>query len=175
MMSFDQITKVLLAFIAAAMWANALAIWTGPRAATAAAPNVIRAQQFVVVDKNGKDRAVLGVEALWGESPELRLLNDDGKNGINLQVLPGGRSYLWLGGENGSLGLGTTFRVTDSGRSMVVSATEPHVSLFDKDGHVRAVLGTVDLPVPKIGEQRTLPASSLVLFGASGAVVWKAP
>ena len=171
----DWLTKVLLVLIAAAVWANALALWTGARAATAAAPNVIKAQQFIVVDQNGNERATLGLSFL-SQSPELRLRAEgEEKDGVHLEALPGGRSSLWLGGKNGSMWLGTMWRVTDSGRSMVVSATGPHVSLFDKDGRVRAVLGAVDLPVPKTGEQKTRSPSSLVLFGPDRTVVWKAP
>ena len=159
--------------LTAGLWANALALWTGPPVATAAASNVIRAEQFVVVDKNGKDRAILGLEA--GKSPELRLLNEDGTNGVNLRVLPGGRSLLWLGGGNGSVWLGTTARVTESGRSVDFSPSEPHVSLFDKDDRIRAVLGAVGLIVSKTGEVSKRPPSSLVLFSPDATVVWKVP
>lgn len=174
-MILDRFTKGLLVVLIAGVWANALALWTGPKPATAAAPKVIRAEQFVVVDKNGKDRAVLGVEALSRESPELRLLKEDGTNGVNLRVLPGGRSLLWLGGENGSVWLGTTARVTESGRSVDFSASEPHVSLFDKDKRARAVLGAVGVITSKTGEVSERPLSSLVLFSPDATVVWKVP
>lgn len=173
-MLLDRFTKGLLAVLTAGLWANAIALWASPPAATAAASNIIRAEQFIVVDNNGKERAVLGLDAVFGKTPELRLLNEDGTNGVNLRVLSGGRSLLWLGGGNGSLWLGTTAQATESGRSVDFSASAPHVSLFDKDNRVRAVLGAVGL-VSKTGELSKRPPSSLVLFSPDAAVLWKVP
>ena len=83
-MVFDRLIKALLAVIAAALWANALALWIGPRAATASAANVIKAQQFVVVDEAGNERATLS--ALSGDSTELRLrAAGEKKDGITLR------------------------------------------------------------------------------------------
>lgn len=158
-MSFDRLTKVLLALIGVALSANALALWTGPRRATADAPNVIRAQRFVVVDETGKELATLGQSPTRGAT-ELRLRAEgEGKDGLSLSVLRGGRSLFYLGGESGYISLGTTFAVTDPA-NVGTFATGPHVSLFDKEGRVRAVLGS----------QWVSPPSFLVYLDAGAPV-----
>jgi hypothetical protein len=161
---FDRLTKALLALIGVALSANALALWIGPRAATADVPNILRARQFLLVDEKGNELGSLGLSLLAGAT-ELRLrAPGEDKDGVLVSALRGGRSLLSLGGEKGRVSLGTTFMVKDPA-NLNVSATAPHVSLFDTEGHVRAVLGA----------QGISPASPLLLLDMNGKVVWKAP
>lgn len=52
---------------------------------------------------------------------------------------------------------------------------EPTLELSDKDGKTRAALGYTDLKNKRTGSVEKRSASSLVLFGEDGKVIWQAP
>ena len=51
----------------------------------------------------------------------------------------------------------------------------PVLSLHDKDGRIRAVLGATELEAIRTGESTKTAESSLVLFDKDGKVMWRAP
>lgn len=51
----------------------------------------------------------------------------------------------------------------------------PRLTLFDKDGEPRALLGSTSLLTTRMGEVEQRPESSLVFFDKAGKAVWRAP
>ena len=109
----------------------------------------IGAEKFVVTDKNGDIRAVLG---LVEEAPALMMF---GKNDSLPRIIIFDskmcRAELSLG-PNG----------------------EPSLYLYDEKGTMRTALGAVRIKVPKTGEIQNL-YSSLVFFDEDGNVHWSTP
>jgi hypothetical protein len=182
---------------------------------------VIEAQEFRLVDKEGKTRAMLGpTQTSYASAGEPRLVFLDKKDvpKMVLRVDHQGDPHLVLADrKDGRLelfgdrpriefyrspnqdvavfGFGPNrepylamydpvrpFEVTDNstlqfGREIQLSFRGEKVSLNlrDKDGRVRAVLGSTDLKHPQTGVVEKRPPSSLVLFGEQGRAIWQAP
>jgi hypothetical protein len=103
-----------------------------------------------------------------------------GVDGLRLFDRSGTGSEVWLNKE-GSLhltGQAPMLNVQRSGTKSGIEATflgyKPTLSLYENDVR-RAVVGTIELRFEPTGEMRRRPVSSLVLFGADGKVIWKAP
>ncbi len=131
-------------------------------AQTTAAPKVIEAQEFRLVDSTGKQRAVLGLShtgalGLW-------LYDAAGKGRASLGLLGDGKPFLSL-------------RDAANKRRVYLSLLdwgEPFLSLRDDTGQNRAVVGCME-GVTKKHPVSTYPESTLTLFNENGDVLWQAP
>ncbi|MGD8564370.1 MAG: hypothetical protein PVG03_17645 [Desulfarculaceae bacterium] len=150
--------------------------------ATEEKAQVLSAQEFRVVDDQGRIRGMLGVNqqgvslALYsqkgvhrlavqvsGAEPNLSLYDDKGKV----------RAVLWLSGQVPQLVL---FDAAEGRRAvMEVVQPGPRLSLLDKQHKVRAVLGAAEFKHPSTGKEMQQAESSLMMFNASGRVLWSAP
>jgi len=74
---------------------------------------------------------------------------------------------------------GSSLDLHHNGKSRALVALDekgsPHVILSDETGETRAALGHVDLKEIPAGTVSKRPASSLVLFGEDGKVLWRTP
>ncbi|MHC4637194.1 MAG: hypothetical protein ACYTBV_06765 [Planctomycetota bacterium] len=122
-------------------------------------PKIVRANRFILEDKNSKSRATLavvesGAELFMGdENGELRATLSSDKDGPRLNLY----------GENGKGDV-----------SLIVGKSGPRLSLYDENGKGRASLGAAKTNTPD-GNTITYPESSLLLFGPDGKVIWSAP
>lgn len=130
-------------------------------AAPRKAPDEIRARRVVVVDGEGRERITLG----WYFGYGLKIIGKDDKTRISLEDWDNGQTELGLHSQQGSARVKLTVRSDGS----------PSLSLFDPPLAPRAVLGAIGLENPATGVREERPASSLVLFGRDGPVVWRAP
>lgn len=111
----------------------------------------VRAQKFVMVDKDGMDRAFLG---MVDATPNLVLYDKNSRARVDLAVLPDGSAGLDLSDNDG--------------KTRVLLSTLPDgsagLALLNKNGKTRAMLGTT-----------SLETTQLVLFDKEGKVLWRAP
>jgi hypothetical protein len=120
-------------------------------------------------DKGGDIRARLSVES--DGHPVLQLHSSVGKSlaMATLDVKADGSPGLRL----------TTNYLGAEGDEQIALAVKPNgvpaLSLRDKEGKMRAVLGRTGLENMKTGEETTTAESSLTLFDKEGKVLWKAP
>lgn len=143
----------------------AVALLAGPllhnqaSAQAASAPRVVEANEFRLMDDNGKVRAKLCMDR---DGPSLDFFNENRKTGASLSVGRVG-PLLALYDKSGDIRLG-----------LEVGLDGPVLGLYDEDFRRRAAFGVhrVTTPSKKI---ITYPASSLLLFDAESKVIWKAP
>jgi len=147
--------------------------------------DVLEAHRFVLTGKDGSKLAVL--EAGPDGLPTLALKDDQGQDRVRLAVRAEESSTLELYGPNGRTTLSLTsvdgapalsVHDRDGKRRVVITTTDagvPHVSLFDVNGRVRAVLGAASIESRATEEMEIRPVSSLVLFDKLGEVVFAAP
>ena len=174
-------TKVMLAAIAAGLWALILrpVLWPGAvRAAQENVPGakVVQAERFELVDSDGKVRATLGftVEGREG-GPTLNLSDEDGKARAVLVLTPGGSPSLGLfDGQRGAV-------------LYVQRHTGPGLSLYDKEGKILAEMGIDEDGNPRMdlsdkGRRRRASlwldragSPGLALHDKDGKVIWEAP
>jgi hypothetical protein len=133
---------------------------TGHARAATSAPAQIVAQNFVLVDANGRTRAKLFFDT-WGA--RLDFFNEAGKPRMTLDTV-GDAPFLRLFDKAGNT------RV-----SLDIVGDAPTLSLLDKAGKERAALGTTELKNTATGSTETRAESSLVLFNERGRVLWEAP
>jgi hypothetical protein len=62
---------------------------------------------------------------------------------------------------------GNVFNIDEKGKALL--------SLSDKEGHLRAVLGPTSLETVKTGATEETAPGSLTLFDKEGKVIWQAP
>ena len=123
-----------------------------PREAEAAAgaARVLKAEKFVLVDRDGKERGVIQVDAENGAG--IGFYDHDGNKRVILGAAPNGRNGLAIYGRNGREMAG--FTVTEDNQSSVTlydpangrarvglgvaASGEPALVLFDKNGRDRA-------------------------------------
>ncbi len=109
-----------------------LVLLSVPLLGQAASENIVKAEKFVLVDKDGKERAVLGMgendpyAMLSGREvgPHLALMDRDGKRRIELALWPEGSPSLFLMDRNGEPR--ASLAVGPDGLSKLI--------LFDEDG-----------------------------------------
>lgn len=125
--------------------------------------SVIEAEDFRVVDKEGRFRGG------WGVNPHgsIVLVIAD-KSGVPRAGLSAS--------EEGAAGL-FLFDKDNTPRAKVKVNREgfPSIELNDENGKTRAVLGHADLETITTGSVEKGVASSLVLFNKEGKVVWSTP
>jgi len=159
---------------------------------------VIVAEEFRLIDKNGKIVATLGMGVR--SSPELRILTPayDNRTGVLISADNNGADISLFGPktdismrvmstpakfspafEEAELKISRGFDDDSSVSLKIGKAGEaisgPKLELTDSKGKTRAVLGRVSLEVTATGETRERPESSLALFGRDGKTIWSAP
>lgn len=141
----------------------------------------VRANSFVLVDAQGKQRATLDIIM---DQPRLALSDTNGTIRAALAISLGGPALV-LVGSNGSaaaslavqpdgplldmLGANSMQAVT-----LEIPTHGPELKLNDANGFETAI-GATDLITPTTGETQTTSAASLVLFGKDKKVLWSAP
>jgi hypothetical protein len=86
-----------------------------------AVPEVVKARSFVLVDGNGKMRALLQLDK---DGPSLELCGENEKPRLRLAASKSGAG-VFLGGENGKARVG-----------LIVNKDGPHVGLYDENGRL---------------------------------------
>jgi hypothetical protein len=164
----------------ALVWASAASV-PKAEAQDAVGARGLLANELIIVDENGKVRAMLGV---YAGGPSLGLYDENGKERATLGVYAGGpalalrdenskdRAMLVLKADGPELSLRDA-----AGRDRValaVTAPGPWLCLYDAAGNGRASLGAGKTATPD-GKLITHPESSLLFIGADGKVSWSAP
>lgn len=118
-------------------------------------------ERLTLEDAEGRPRAVLDADD--AQAPRLVLYDEEGRGRLQLGLAPGAGAGLVV--------------LDDAGRpQLALGATDagPQLSLFDRDGALRALLGAGTATDPGSGEAATLPIS-LSILDADGQPVWRAP
>jgi hypothetical protein len=116
---------------------------------------------FALYDETGKTR--FGLNVLAPGSPTMIFVGKNEMVQLSLDVLPDGRAGLMI---------------NDKGGASIRLSAEPDglgLTIIDKDGTSRAVLGSTSLETIGTGALSARPESSLVLFDERGKVIWSAP
>jgi hypothetical protein len=154
--------------------------------AKTAAPKVVRAQKFEVVDAQGRVRATLGL--LPDGSPSLELTDEQGKTRAQLSLYSDGSPYLGLQDaklmphamlgvrSDGSPYLGLQdAKLKTRAELSLDSGGRPSLALSDEQGKTRAAMGTTSPETTHTGATEQNVEFSLVLFDKQGKVLWQAP
>ena len=149
---------------------------------------VIEAEEFRVVDKDGRKRAQLRVTDLG--SPALILRDENELIRLQMQLVPKGLPVLWFRDANGLLKASLTLLpsgdvyftlgakesiVKENAAEIFVGKSGANLSLYDENGKLRTILGSTTFKEKKRGMIRRRPLSSLVLFNNVGEVVLQTP
>jgi len=149
---------------------------------------VIEAEEFRVVDKDGRKRAQLMLTDLG--FPALILRDKNELIRLHMQLVPRGFPVLWFRDENGLLKASLTLLpggdvfltlgvkesiVKENAAEILVGKSGANLSLYDKNGKLRTVLGSTTFKERKRGRIIRRPLSSLVLFNEIGDVVLQTP
>ena len=149
---------------------------------------VVEAEEFRVVDKDGRKRAQLMLTDF--SSPALTLRDKNELIRIHLQLVPEGFPVLWFRDENGLLKASLTLLprgdvlltlgakesiVKENAAKLFVGKSGVNLSLYDGNGRLRTVLGSTTFKDQKRGMIIKRPLSSLVLFNNIGDVVLQTP
>lgn len=138
---------------------------------------VIVANEINLVDQEGRARWVLAISR-DGE-PSVTFVNKDGwapmamgvnRNGFpffNMILQPGKVGGPALALMDGTMKNRAVFGLWEDG--------EPYLRLLDRNGQVRATLGSTVLKDSLTGASIRRPCSSLVLFDEKGEIIWSAP
>ena len=163
-----QYVLILFLSIISAFLGGALSVWFLMLPSVLAQdepPKVIEAEQFRVVDEEGKTMARLSLAGLFIYDPP--------------NVLPIARyDYmgLKLNVENGFVHLSRDgILLLESHGTSLKFDPVLGLSLHDSEGNLRVALGTTRLEHANTGSTEIRAPSSLVLFDEDGKVVWSAP
>lgn len=139
--------------------------------------NIIVAQEFHLVDHEGRERWVLNLSK-DGE-PSLTFVNKNGwapmAMGINQEGLPYFNMVLEPGRKGGPSLILMDSRMKSRALLGVRGDGEPHLSLLDQNGIERLSLGSTEFPNPLTGIVEKRPLPSITLFDESGKPLWSAP
>ena len=153
---------------------------TTAQAQGAGTAKLISANNFFLIDENGRPRAALFVGK---DGPSLSLSDENGKTRVWLRADKDGvglglydengknRALLVAGKDGPSLSLGD-----ENGKIRAGLATlkdSPTLVLFDENGQGRFMAGKAKIITPD-GKTIEYPESSLILFGPDGKVIWSA-
>ena len=126
---------------------------------------VITAEQFQLVDKEGNMRVVIGMSPKRG--PVLGFTDENGQTRIFLGLTS-------VDGETWPI-----LKLRDADEDMRISISggngNPRISVLDKYGNSRAVLGCAALKAASTELVETKPESSISLFNEDGKMIWAAP
>ena len=154
----------------------------------AKAQKIIEAEEFRVVDKDGRKRAQLMLTDLG--SPALLLRDENEVIRLHVQLVPKGFPVLWFRDANGLLKASLALLprgdvlltlgakesiVKENAAEIFVGKSGANLSLYDGNGKLRTVLGSTTFRDPKRGMIRRRSLSSLVLFNDIGEVVLLTP
>jgi len=156
-------------------------------AKTVEAQKIVAAEEFRLVDKEGKVLSTLGMYAggpgivLFSKTGQFRavfsltspeegpVLTFADKDGIHRATIGLGakrQPYLALRDEAGKKRI--SLSLNDNG--------DPYLALYDQEENERAVLGTLDLTkIKRTGTIEKSTISSFVLLNKAGEITWKAP
>jgi hypothetical protein len=156
-------------------------------AKTVEAQKIVAAEEFRLVDKEGRVLSTLGMYAggpgivLFSKTGQFRavfsltspeegpVLTFAGKDGIHRATIGLGakrQPYLALRDEAGKERI--SLSLNDNG--------DPYLALYDQEENERAVLGTLDLTkIKRTGTIEKSTISSFVLLNKDGEITWKAP
>ncbi len=179
MMNRKQFSAVVVLALVAGLVGGVVSSWflVGLPAFAQKAPQVaevIRAERFEVVDKDGKTRAALSM--LEGK-PGLVLRDRNGRAGAELGLTDHGWPRLFLTDKNRKVRVGLTLGNTG----------EPHLVLRDRNGKTRTELSLRDTgaSVLELADKngklraalslRDTGAPRLLLNDKNGKPIWKAP
>jgi hypothetical protein len=167
-------------------------------ATTSKTPDEIRAKRFVLVDENGTQRGALGtsevpheaIAGFGGKRPQVMGLtlydaNRRVRGGLYVTAGGGSKVILYDEGEQAVVRMGVnegsgTAALYLGGRDGIdrawleVRDGEPTLVFRDRTSNQRMVLGSFSLYLAS-GVTEVRPASSLVLIGNDGKVLFKAP
>ena len=149
--------------------------------------NVVTAEEFRLVDKEGK---IISTWGLYAGGPGMVLFNKKGQfRAVFSLTSPDEGPVLTFADNKGNhrviVGLGAkrqpyvTLRDQTGNERISLSLDDdgdPYLALYDQAENERVVLGTIDATKLKrtgIIEKRSV--SSLVLLGKDGQITWKAP
>lgn len=138
---------------------------------------VIVANEIHLVDYEGKDRWVLALSK-EGE-PSVTFVNKNGWAPMAMGVNKDGFPFFNMILDPSKRG-GPTLILMDSAmknRALLGLRKdgEPYLTLLDKNGQIRATLGSIELKNPLTGSREKRPSSSLVFFDEDGKIIWCAP
>jgi hypothetical protein len=131
-------------------------------------PNgTIEAERFVVKDKNGKEKAALGMATSESGGASLTIGSPEFANSTEKYIVTiHGGDYAWL-----------NLRSRDGKETInadINSKDGPELLLSDKEGY-KTDIGHTDLITSRTGETHYTSAASVVLFGKDKHVLWSAP
>ena len=147
--------------------------------------NIIEARSFHLVDRNGSLRG--GLTILDDGTAGLVLTNNNARAAIKLIINPNGKSSVTLYDNTGqgralfaveSDGTPNLHLQSGAKSSAALSFSSdgnPSLSFLDKDGKLRAALGSVDFDAARTSQMGKRPVSSLILFDKDERIVWEAP
>jgi hypothetical protein len=142
---------------------------------------IIRANEFILEDQNGKSRAFLSINNGWprlmmtDQNEKVRTILDVGEHGPGLALLDQKgnvrtllsvetyRPYLRMADGNGNVRT-----------RLSVEADGPSLEMYDQNGNCRATVGTNQTSTPD-GKTISFTESSIRLFGPDGKGIWAAP
>lgn len=178
----------LLAGVAGSFFASQSFLTTPALAKKMAGPQrVVVAEEFRLVDKNGK---VLSTWGMYAGGPGIVLFNRKGQfRAVFSLTSPEESPVLTFADKDGVhrtiVGLGAerqpyiTLRDEADKERISISLDndgDPYLVLYDKSENERAVLGTMDLTkIKRTGSIEKSSISSIVLLGKDGQVTWRVP
>jgi hypothetical protein len=143
----------------------------------AALKEVIVANEFHLVDEEGKDRWVLALSH-QGE-PTITFINRTGwapmAMGVNRNGLPFINMILEPYKNGGPCFILMDHEANKRAELGLRRDGEPYLTLLDRSGQMRAIMGGVELENPITGSTDKRPVSSLVLLDKEGNIVFSAP
>ncbi len=131
-----------------------------------AAVQEVRAERFVVVDRDGREKAVLALSETDTPEPSLTLF-DQGGTGRAILCLVEGEPIIVFADEADK---GSTGRAV-----LAVVEGEPMLRLADEDGNDRVVLGGKHALNITTGAEAELPPFAVTLLDEAGNLRWQAP
>ena len=149
--------------------------------------NVVMAEEFRLVDKEGK---ILSTWGMYAGGPGIVLFNKNGQfRAVFSLTSPDEGPVLTFADNKGNhraiVGLGAerqpyvTLRDQAGNERISLSLDDdgdPYLALYDQAENERAVLGTLDsTKLKRTGTIEKRSVSSLVLFGKDGQITWKTP
>ena len=149
--------------------------------------NVVAAEEFRLVDKEGKTLSTWG---MYAGGPGIVLFNKNGQfRAVFSLTSPDEGPVLTFADNKGNhraiVGLGAerqpyvTLRDQTGKERISLSLDDdgdPYLALYDQAENERAVLGTLDsTKLKRTGTIEKRSVSSLVLFGKDGQITWKTP
>jgi hypothetical protein len=178
----------LLAGLVGGIFTNHFLVGTPVLAQKKVGPqNVVVAEEFRLVDKEGK---ILSTWGMYAGGPGIVLFNKNGQfRAVFSLTSPEEGPILTFADNKGNhraiVGLGTerqpyvTLRDQAGKERISLSLDDdgdPYLALYDQAENERAILGTMDsMKLKRTGTIEKRSVSSLVLLGKDGQITWKTP